>query len=275
MAARRRLDAELMRRRLFASREQAQAAIAAGKVTVGGAPARKASRQVDPAEAIEILGDPPPFVSRAGHKLDAALDHFGVDVVGLRVIDCGASTGGFTDCVLQRGASRVVALDVGRGQLHEKMLADDRVTSMERTNLRDVVPAMVGGPAPVVVADLSFISLITVLEPLLALVAPDGAALVLIKPQFEAGRRIVSRGQGVVRDPEVWRSVLVDVSGAFGAAGAAMMGLMVSPLTGSEGNVEFLAHFEYRQDRHGDAAPARSILIEHAVEAAGAMVGPR
>jgi len=169
MASRRRLDSELVRRGLASSRARARDMIDAGRVTVGGAPAAKAARMVAPGEPLVILGDGPRFVSRAGEKLDAALDRFGVDPGSLRVIDVGSSTGGFSDCVLQRGALESVAIDVGRNQLHEKLRSDERVTVHERTNVRHVEVADLDGPGDLVVADLSFISLRTVAPALLSL----------------------------------------------------------------------------------------------------------
>jgi 23S rRNA (cytidine1920-2'-O)/16S rRNA (cytidine1409-2'-O)-methyltransferase len=215
-------------------------------VLVSGSIATKASRQVDGAEPIELIGPPPRFVSRGGEKLDAALEHFDVEVAGLRCLDAGASTGGFTDCLLQRGAARVVAVDVGFGQLHERLRADDRVTNLERTNVRAVTAEDVGGRVAVTVGDLSFISLRTVLPALLGVTEPDGALVLLVKPQFEAGRREASRGKGVIRDPEVWRRVLEDVRSAALSQGATMMEAMVSPLTGADGNVEFLVRLSPR-----------------------------
>ena len=242
MAARRRLDAELVRRGLAASRARARELIEAGRVTVGGAPAPKATRLVDPAEAVEVAGDGPRFVSRAGEKLAAALDRFAVDPAGRRVVDIGSSTGGFTDCVLQRGAAEVVAIDVGRNQLHERLRADARVHSHEQTNVRHADVAELGGPGGLVVADLSFISLRTVAANLLAFTAPEGELVVLVKPQFEAGKAEADRGRGVIRDPDVWRRTLDEATSALSAAGAAIMGVMVSPITGGDGNVEFLVH---------------------------------
>ena len=208
---------------------------------VGGAPAEKASRLVAAAEALEVVGPPPRFVSRGGEKLDAALGGFGVDVAGRRALDAGASTGGFTDCLLQRGVASVAAVDVGSGQLHERVRADPRVTVLDRTNVRHLV---LDAPVDVVVADLSFISLRTVAPSLVGPNAVRGAdVVVLVKPQFEAGRSEAARGKGVVRDPTVWRRVLEEVRSALAGQGAAMMGAMVSPLTGADGNVEFLAHF--------------------------------
>jgi 23S rRNA (cytidine1920-2'-O)/16S rRNA (cytidine1409-2'-O)-methyltransferase len=231
-----------VRRRLARSRAQAREAIDAGRVTVDGAPALKAARQVAPHEAVVVRSEGPRFVSRGGAKLAAALDRFAVPVDGARALDAGASTGGFTDCLLQHGARRVVAVDVGRGQLHERLLADPRVESVERTNVRDLRPGDLGPPFDLVVADLSFISLRTVLAPLLGLAAPGAHLVLLVKPQFEAGRDEASQGRGVIRDPEVWRRVLDQVMIALAATGAAIMGAMVSPLTGADGNVEFLLH---------------------------------
>jgi len=209
---------------------------------VGGAVAEKAARQVGPGEAIVVQGERPRFVGRGGHKLEGALERFAVDPTGLRVLDAGASTGGFTDCVLQHGAREVLAVDVGYGQLHEKVGRDRRVRSMERTNIRSVTVDDLGGPVDLVVADLSFISLTLVVGSLVDALVPGGELVVLVKPQFEAGREVVSRGRGIVTDPQVWREVLDRVAGAFTACGAAIMGLMVSPITGADGNVEFLLH---------------------------------
>lgn len=222
------------------SRQQAQEAIAAGRVLVGGAPADKPARMVAADEPLVLAGPPPRFVSRGGEKLDAALTRFVVDVEGKLALDAGASTGGFTDCLLQRGAAGVIAVDVGYGQLHERLRADGRVTVRERTNVRSLVLEV---PVPLVVGDLSFISLATVAPALVGANAAEGAdVVVLVKPQFEAGRAEVSKGRGVVRDPVVWRRVLGETASALSALGAAMMGVMVSPLKGADGNVEFLFH---------------------------------
>lgn len=209
-------------------------------MTVGGAPAAKAARLVAPGEPVVVLGDPPRFVSRGGEKLDAALEAFGVAVRGRRGLDAGSSTGGFTDCLLQRGAATVVAVDVGRGQLHPRLRADDRVVVRERTDIRALDLDEVGGPADLVVADLSFISLRTVLDALLGAVRPDGDLVVLAKPQFEVGRAEASRGKGVIRDPEVRAAALAEVRGAVTGHGAVIMGEMESPLRGGSGNVEHL-----------------------------------
>jgi 23S rRNA (cytidine1920-2'-O)/16S rRNA (cytidine1409-2'-O)-methyltransferase len=239
---RRRLDAELVRRNIFESREQAQAAIEQHRVLVGGSVAEKPSRQVGPAEPITLTGDAPRFVSRGGEKLDGALERFRIPVDGLVVLDAGASTGGFTDCLLQRGAAAVVAVDVGYGQLHERIRSDSRVEVHERINLRtvDVEKTFSSRRFKLVVGDLSFISLRSLASNLCDLCV-DGADLVLlVKPQFEAGREEVSRGRGVIRDPETWRRTLTDVESAFRALNATMMDVMPSPITGADGNVEFL-----------------------------------
>ena len=218
---------------------------------VSGARADKPARLVHPQEPVELLGPPPRFVGRGGEKLDAALERFGIDVTGRRALDAGASTGGFTDCLLQRGAVHVYAVDVGHGQLHERLRGDPRVSVFERTDVRGF---RLDTPAEVVVADLSFISLTGVAGALVGPNAAPGAeVVVLIKPQFEAGRREASRGRGVVRDRAVWRRVLAEVRSAYEAAGASMLGAMVSPLTGAEGNVEFLRHL--RAHWAGRSAP--------------------
>lgn len=231
-----------MRRGLVASRRQAQELIAAGRVTVGGAPALKAARLVGPGEPVLVAGDGPRFVSRGGEKLDGALDRFDVVVEGARALDAGASTGGFSDCLLQRGAASVTAVDVGYGQLHERVRDDPRVEVHDRTNIRDLQPGDLGEPFDLVVADLSFISLRLVLGALLGLATPTADLVLLVKPQFEAGKAEAARGRGVIRDPQVWRQVLAAIRDALDAHGAAIMDAMVSPLPGADGNVEFLVH---------------------------------
>ena len=211
---------------------------------VSGSIADKPARLVSPAEPIELLGDRPRFVSRGGDKLRAALDRFGLDPSGRRALDAGASTGGFTDCLLQAGAAHVVAVDVGHGQLHPRLRGHPRVTTLERLDIRNVTLDTLGGtPADFIVADLSFISA-TRAVPVLAgpVTAPGAPLVVLVKPQFEAGRVEASRGRGVIRDPEVHRRTLGEVATALVAAGAVIMGAMPSPITGHSGNVEFLLH---------------------------------
>ena len=245
---RRRLDTELVRRGLAESRTRAQQVIAERRVTVSGSLAEKAARQVAASEPIEVAGDASRFVSRGGFKLAAALDRFEVDCNGRRIIDAGSSTGGFTDCVLTRGAATVVAIDVGRNQLHERLRTDARVVVYEQTNIRHVQPGDVGGVADVVVADLSFISLRTVAEALVGLVRCSGDLVVLVKPQFEAGKAEADKGRGIIRDPVIWRRTLGEVCEALMVHGAAIMGAMASPITGVDGNVEFLLHARQTPD---------------------------
>jgi len=211
-------------------------------VTVGGAIADKPARLVAPADAIEVRGPARSFVSRGGDKLAAALDRFDVDVDDRRVLDAGASTGGFTDCVLQRGARRVVAVDVGYGQLHEKLRADERVDVRDRTNVRGIDAEAIGGAVDLVVADLSFISLRTVAPALLGCARPGADLILLVKPQFEAGRAEASSGRGVIKDPEVQARVLEEICADLRERGANIMGTMESPITGADGNREFLVH---------------------------------
>jgi 23S rRNA (cytidine1920-2'-O)/16S rRNA (cytidine1409-2'-O)-methyltransferase len=227
---------------LAGSRAQAAEAVASGRVTVAGAPADKPARLVGPGEPIELAGPPRRFVSRGGEKLDAALEHFGVDVCDARALDAGASTGGFTDCLLQRGAAHVVAVDVGHGQLHERLVADRRVELRDRTNVRNLDPDSIGGSVDIVVADLSFISLRVVASALLACAKPGADLVMLVKPQFESTRQEAAKGKGVIRDESVRERVLDEVIGAYSGLGAAIMGTMVSPLTGADGNVEYLLH---------------------------------
>ncbi len=223
---------------------------------MSGAPATSAARLVADREPVTLAGPPPRFVSRGGDKLAAAIEQFGVPVSGRRALDAGASTGGFTDCLLQYGAFAVVAVDVGHGQLHERLRADRRVTVLERTNVRNLDVATAGGvPFDVIVADLSFISLRTVFPVVLGdLAAGDADAVFLVKPQFEAGRVEASRGRGVIRDPTVWLRVLDEVASSIVDHRAAMMDAMVSPLLGADGNAEFLVHV--RPHAGDETAPA-------------------
>lgn len=242
MAARRRLDAELLRRDLAPSRTVAQQLIEADRVLVNGAVAAKASRQVSPGDAIVVDGPPARFVGRGAEKLEHALDEFGIAVDGLRLLDAGASTGGFTDSVLQRGARQVVAVDVGHGQLHERLRGDDRVVNLERQNIRAVDADVIGGLVDGVVGDLSFISLRLVITPVLAVCQPGGFMVLLVKPQFEAGRAEVSRGKGVIIDPAIHDRVRSEIDAALTDAGCTVRGWTTSPITGADGNVEFLVH---------------------------------
>jgi 23S rRNA (cytidine1920-2'-O)/16S rRNA (cytidine1409-2'-O)-methyltransferase len=234
----------LVARKLADSRPQAVELIARGVVLVSGSIADKPARMVSPAEPIELMGDPPAFVSRGGDKLRAALDRFGLDPAGRRVLDAGASTGGFTDCLLQAGAAHVFAVDVGHGQLHPRLRGHADVTNLERLDVRRVsLDTVAGVPVDLVVADLSFISATRAVPVLVGDVAKPGApVVVLVKPQFEAGRVEASRGRGVIRDPVVHRRTLGEVATALAGAGAVIMGAMPSPITGHSGNVEFLLY---------------------------------
>lgn len=214
--------------------------IEARRVRVNGASADKASRLVDPGDAVVVEGEPPRFVSRGGEKLAAALEAFEIDVTGRRVLDAGASTGGFTDCLLQAGAEHVVAVDVGHGQLHPRIREDDRVTVIERCNVRHLTPDTIGGDVDLVVADLSFISLTTVAAALVRACRPGGRLVVLVKPQFEVGKREASRGRGVITDPELRDAACERVKRRFEEEGATVEGLITSPVRGADGNVEFL-----------------------------------
>jgi 23S rRNA (cytidine1920-2'-O)/16S rRNA (cytidine1409-2'-O)-methyltransferase len=240
--SRRRLDADLVRRGLVASRTEAQQLIDANRITVNGAVADKAARQVAPGDQLVVVGPPSRFVGRGAYKLDHALDEFSIDVAGRRALDAGASTGGFTDCLLQRGAAHVVAVDVGHGQLHERLRADQRVTNLERTNVRHLDVDDIGGPVDLVVGDLSFISLRLVIAPLVSVCQPGADMVLLVKPQFEAGRSEVSKGRGVISDPEVWSRVRREISDAFESHGCTVAGWTESPITGADGNHEFLVH---------------------------------
>jgi 23S rRNA (cytidine1920-2'-O)/16S rRNA (cytidine1409-2'-O)-methyltransferase len=257
--SRRRLDTELVRRGLATNRTRAAAAIAEGRVVVAGAPAASPARQVQPGDPIIVAGPGPRFVSRGGEKLDGVLARFAMDVGDQRCLDAGASTGGFTDCLLQRGAGHVYAVDVGRGQLAWSLREDPRVSVLERTNVRHLEDADIGGAVPVVVADLSFISLLTVAPALARCTTPDGDLVLLVKPQFEAGRQKVGRG-GVVRDPEVHADVLVAVVAGLARTGIVVIDVIDSPLHGADGNREFFVHGR----RHGVAVPKdRLIEVAH------------
>lgn len=237
-----RLDSELFRRGMCDSRAEAATLIAEGRVQVNGAIADKASRAVAAADAIVVTGPPPRFVSRGGLKLDHALDVFDVKVDGQRCCDVGASTGGFTDCLLQRGAASVVAIDVGRGQLHRRLASDPRVTSYERLHVRDAASRL-AERFPVLVADLSFISAARMAEPIVGLASQHVDILVLVKPQFEVGREHARAGKGVITDPDLWEWSVERVVGAFAETGLSHQGTTTSPIHGADGNTEFLCWF--------------------------------
>jgi 23S rRNA (cytidine1920-2'-O)/16S rRNA (cytidine1409-2'-O)-methyltransferase len=236
---RRRLDAELVRRKLVASRSAAQDAITSGKVEVNGLVATKSATRVDEGVSIRFAAVPAKYVSRGGLKLEAALDGFLIDVAERFALDVGASTGGFTDCLLQRGAARVVAVDVGYGQLDWHIRSDPRVEVHERLNARHMDGPTLGGPFDVVVADLSFITLRTVADALVAVGGDDADWVLLVKPQFEAGRGQVGKG-GIVRDVTVRAEALHNVIRAFEGLGLGAVGVTDSPIAGAKGNREFL-----------------------------------
>lgn len=243
---RRRLDVELVRRQLADSRAQAQEAISAGLVTIDGAPALKPGTQVSAAQAISVNQRPRRFVSRGGEKLAQALDMFAIDVTDRVCLDAGASTGGFTDVLLQGGAREVWAFDVGYGQIHERLRTDPRVHVRERVNVRDITAEQLEGASPtLLVADVSFVSLTKVLQPLKQVLHQDAEAVVLVKPQFEAGRDDVQRG-GIVRSQAVWRRVINDVITYAASLGWHPYGVTISPITGPKGNVEFLLHLGHK-----------------------------
>jgi 23S rRNA (cytidine1920-2'-O)/16S rRNA (cytidine1409-2'-O)-methyltransferase len=254
-----RLDQLLVERGLAASRSRAQALVLAGRVRVGEGDAARSDRKAGDlvAEAIALeVAEAEPYVSRGGHKLAAALAAFAIDPAGRACLDVGASTGGFTDVLLQRGAARVYAVDVGRGQLAAQLRADPRVVAMERTNARTLGPATLPEPIALATVDVSFISLALVLGPIAATIGPAGGDLVvLVKPQFEAGRGQV-RG-GVVSDPAVHLDVLRRVAAAARAAGLRPLDAIASPLLGPAGNREFLIHL-----RIGPAGGAEPLDLE-------------
>ncbi len=231
----------LVTRGLAPSRERAQGLILAGRVRVDGRRVDKAGSRVASGAAIEVAGPEVPFVSRGGVKLAHAIDAFGVDPTGRVAIDLGSSTGGFTDCLLQRGAAKVYAVDVGHGQLDPKIRGDRRVVVMERQNVRHLERGRFAEAPSLAVADLSFISLTLVLPKIRELTAPDGDAIVLVKPQFEVGRGKVGKG-GVVRDERARAEAVEAVERAALAAGFTVRGKIESPIRGAKGNVEILLH---------------------------------
>ncbi len=237
MAGKTRLDVLIVERGLAPTRARAQAMILAGTIRVNGAPA-KAGTLV--ATDIDLQIDAPdhPYVSRGGLKLEGALVAFALDVTGLRALDVGASTGGFTDCLLQRGAAHVVAVDVGYGQLAQKLRVDPRVTVLERTNARTLVPEQIGGPADLTVVDASFIGVGKLLPAIARCTKPGGALVALVKPQFEVGREEASRGRGVVKDDAVRRGAIDDAVTDVKGAGFTIVAQADSALRGPKGNLE-------------------------------------
>ena len=237
-----RLDQLLVERGLFSSREQARRAVMAGVIEVEGKRVDKPGTAVLEGARVEVLAPKEPFASRAGRKLAHALDHFGVDAAGRVCLDVGASTGGFTDCLLQRGAARVYALDVGYGQLDQRLRADPRVAVMDRVNARHLAPDALPQPCDLITVDVSFISLLKVVPALLPHLAAEGLLLPLIKPQFEAGRGAVGKG-GILRDEEVRRRAVRECVAGIAALGLAPLGVFDSPVAGTGGNREAFALF--------------------------------
>jgi 23S rRNA (cytidine1920-2'-O)/16S rRNA (cytidine1409-2'-O)-methyltransferase len=265
MTRRLRLDAELVRRQLARSRDHAGELIAAGRVTVAGTVASKPATAVttDVALVVRADADTPQYVSRGGHKLAGALAAFvpaGLTVAGRRALDAGASTGGFTDVLLRAGASAVVAVDVGYGQLAWSLQQDSRVRVLDRTNVKDLTAEHLPFAPDLVVGDLSFISLTKVLPALRNLSHPDADLVMMVKPQFEVGRDRLGKG-GVVRDPELRMQAVLDVAAAAAELGLGVVGVCASPLPGPSGNVEYFLWF-HRGAPSVDSATVRSVVAE-------------
>ena len=259
MVTRARLDAELVRRGLARSRQQAAELIAQGRVTVRGVQAGKPATVVDRDTPVTVRDSGErEWASRGAHKLLGALDAFGVDVSGLRCLDAGASTGGFTDVLLENGAAEVVAVDVGYGQLAWRLRSDQRVRVHDRTNVRTLEPTIIGGLVDLTVADLSFISLRTVLPALVRCTTDGGELLPMVKPQFEVGRERLGSG-GVVRDPALRLAALTEVAAAARALGLVLRGAVASPLPGPSGNVEYFLRLARTGADAGDAALATAV----------------
>jgi len=246
-----RIDSALVARGLAGNVEEAKKLIADGVVLVNGSLVMTQGRQVAPSDELRVkVADQ--FVSRGGIKLEAALAAFSIDVRNMRALDAGASTGGFTDCLLQRDVMQVVAVDVGKSQLHERVATDDRVVVIDAFNVRQLLddprdlPEPLRTPFDLVVADLSFISLRTVTQALVARVSPNGDLVVLVKPQFEATKSEVDKSQGVIADQTIRDRVLEEVNGSFAAQGWEMRGRIESPIHGAEGNVEYLVWYRFK-----------------------------
>lgn len=252
---------------LAPSREKARALVMAGKVSVDGKPAPKPGMDVKETAEITVAGDVLPFVSRGGLKLQKALEVFDISVEGMVAADIGASTGGFTDCMLQHGAGKVYALDVGYGQLDWALRNDPRVVVMERTNARYMEPDWFKEPIQFATVDVSFISLALILPPLLSCLSKGAQVVALIKPQFEAGRAQVQK-HGVVRDPAVHASVIQNVVSSMEKAGYGISGLSYSPVTGPKGNIEFLLHLRNDNTNREGNVPVDFMHIKETVEQA-------
>ena len=260
MKIKKRLDVLLTEQLYADSRAKAQAIIMAGQVYVNGQKADKPGTAYEETVEIEVRGVTCPYVSRGGLKLEKALRDFGVKPEGFVCSDSGASTGGFTDCLLQQGAKKVFAIDVGYGQLDWKIRSDDRVVVMERTNIRYVTPEDLGEPLDLSVIDVSFISLKIVLPAIKQLLKPTGQVLCLIKPQFEAGKEKVGK-KGVVRDPDTHKEVLDNFIALANELGFIILGLTFSPVKGPEGNIEFLGHLTL-EEKQGIVPDTASVVAD-------------
>ncbi len=238
-----RLDLRLVQLGLVTGRDKAKAVIMAGTVYVNGQKADKAGFEVSEEDKIELRGETLRYVSRGGLKLEKAMESFPITIDGTVCMDIGASTGGFTDCMLQNGAKKVYAIDVGYGQLAWKLRTDDRVVNLERTNFRHVTNEQVPDPVDFASVDVSFISLTLILPPALSLLAEGGQMVCLIKPQFEAGKGLVGK-KGVVKDPQIHKDVIVKVVDFAHQNGFSVLGLTYSPVKGPEGNIEYLVHLQ-------------------------------
>ena len=258
-----RLDLLLVEKGLCESRSRAQAVIMSGEVYVNGQKSDKPGTPTDVEAEIEVRGNACPYVSRGGLKLEKALRDFGVSPAGLTCLDSGASTGGFTDCLLQNGAKKVFAIDVGYGQLAWSIRTDPRVVCMERTNIRYVTPEQLGEPVQLAVIDVSFISLRIVLPAVKALLSENGQIVCLIKPQFEAGKENVGK-KGVVRDPAVHKAVLDGFLNLAAQMNMTVRNLTFSPVNGPEGNIEFLGHLSVLPE--GEITPDTAVLVAAAHE---------
>jgi 23S rRNA (cytidine1920-2'-O)/16S rRNA (cytidine1409-2'-O)-methyltransferase len=258
-----RVDAELVRRGLARSRQQAAELIGAGRVRIDGMPAAKPATAVAVDASLTVAeGDQRSWVSRGAHKLIGALDAFAVAVTDARCLDAGASTGGFTEVLLDRGAREVIAVDVGYGQLAWPLRSDGRVTVLERTNVRALTPSAIGGTVDLVVADLSFISLSTVLPALVSCASDDADIVPMVKPQFEVGKELVGAG-GVVSDPQLRAAAVLGVAGRAAELNWHTIGVTASPLPGPSGNVEYFLHLRARSER-----PLSGSELEQAVHKA-------
>ncbi len=250
-----RLDAELVRRGLAQSRERAKEYITGGIVTVNGAAVFKPSADVSESDDIAVTGETLKYVGRGGLKLEGALKTFGIDVKGKVCLDIGASTGGFTDCLLQNGAAKVYAVDVGHGQLAQKLLEERRVVNIEGVNVKDFTPDMLPERPDFVCADISFISCRYAAIAASAVLKDGGEAVILVKPQFEAGRQHISKG-GIVKDEKVRKKVLDELCGFFETVGFDVVGTVTSPIKGGGGNTEYLAYLVKQHSFTQNTPPA-------------------